>query len=160
MSQLAGAALALVLAACAADAGGPGITVDPCEPVVVVPAADAAAAEVASIGAALTFWNQVAGTRLTLDAVDGAPRVPVLFRDAAPNFFGLYDGKRSEILINRSLDDAPARAVVVAHELGHAFGLVHVSDRRSVMVAGNITVAPSDVDVQMLAVHWGTCPRP
>jgi predicted Zn-dependent protease len=48
---------------------------------------------------------------------------------------------------------------VIAHELGHAFGLVHVSPdtRPSVMNPGNTTVAPNDGDRAALEALWGTC---
>ena len=148
----------LLLPACYQGPSGIAITHDPCQPVVVVPATDATDAERAGIVAALKLWNDAAGARLTLDEIDGAPRVPISFRDAAPVFFGIYEDNVGDILINRDLDEDPAAcAVTIAHELGHSFGLVHVSDKTSVMVAGNVTVPPGAVDVAALAALWGSC---
>jgi len=47
----------------------------------------------------------------------------------------------------------------VAHELGHAFGLVHVpqSERTSLMNPGNISTPPTVEDQAALAALWGTC---
>lgn len=145
----------LVTAACGGDPGPAPSTFDPCTPVVLVPAADASAAERASIAAAIAAWRGCAGVALTLDEVEGAPHVPVVFRSASLAFLGIYE--RDTVVVNRELTDDAARAVVVAHELGHAFGLVHVEDRASVMLPGNLTVAPGAVDEQALAKLWGAC---
>jgi hypothetical protein len=48
-------------------------------------------------------------------------------------------------------------ADVIAHEIGHAFGLVHVTGRASVMNAGNIDVAPNAGDAADLSALWGAC---
>jgi hypothetical protein len=145
----------LILSSACADPGPAPATFDPCNTIVVVPAADASAAERASIDAAIALWRGRAGVTVTTDEVPGAPHVGVLFRQAPLAFFGVYE--RETVVINRGLDDGAARTIVVAHELGHAFGLVHVSDRTSVMVPGNTTVPPGAVDQQALATLWGAC---
>ncbi|HEY5949139.1 MAG TPA: matrixin family metalloprotease, partial [Kofleriaceae bacterium] len=61
--------------------------------------------------------------------------------------------------INETLAHAQL-PIVVAHELGHAFGLVHVSDRPSLMNPGNVTTPPNESDRQALAGLWGTCDAP
>ena len=146
---------ALLAAACASDPGPAPATFDPCTPIVLVPAADASAAERASIESAIAAWRSRAGVELTTDEIEGAPHVAVLFRPAPLAFFGVYE--RDTVVINRELSDDAARSVVVAHELGHAFGLVHVSDGSSVMVPGNLKTPPGVVDEQALEKLWGAC---
>ena len=82
----------------------------------------------------------------------------MVFATAAPAIFGFYDGN-GDISINQELD-ADKAAVTIAHELGHAFGLVHVpaSVRPSVMNPGNLSVTPTAGDRDALAAIWGTCP--
>ncbi len=128
---------------------------DPCVPIVLVPADDVTAAERASIEDALRLWNDAAGTELTLGEVEGAAHVPVHFRDAPLIFLGVYE--RGSVVVNRGLTDERTRTVVLAHELGHAFGLAHVEDEGSVMVPGNATVAPGPRDAAAIAALWGAC---
>lgn len=148
--------LAVITCACAMDPGPAPNTFDPCTPIVLVPAADATAAERASIDAAITSWRVRAGVALTTEDVEGAPRVGVLFRSAPLAFFGVYE--RDTVVINRELSDASMRTVVVAHELGHAFGLPHMSDGASVMSPGNLTISPGAIDEQALAALGGGVP--
>lgn len=63
------------------------------------------------------------------------------------------------IFINDDLDGQPL-AVTVAHELGHAFGLVHVdpSVRASVMNPGNLSTPPTAADAAQVTGLWGACP--
>lgn len=57
--------------------------------------------------------------------------------------YGYYDA--GAISINDALD-GDAAAIAIAHELGHSIGLVHVTDRGSVMNPGNLTIAPTAAD--------------
>jgi hypothetical protein len=149
--------LTLLLPACVGDPGPAPLTFDPCSTIVLVPASDATTEERQSIDMAVAAWRARAGVALTTEDVPGAPRVGVLFRPASLAFFGIYE--RETVVINRELTDMDARAVVVAHELGHAFGLAHVEDRTSVMLPGNLTIPPGAVDEAALSALWGACPR-
>ena len=62
------------------------------------------------------------------------------------------------MFINTDLAGAPL-AVTIAHEIGHAFGLVHVpaDQRTSVMNPNNLVVEPTAEDVDTLATRWGGC---
>ena len=135
------------------------VTFDPCSPVVVEAGESATPAERESLRAGIAMWNDIAGTALLTEAPAGVPRLPVLFERAAPAFHGIYDDEVGEILINRELGDHHGRAVTIAHEVGHAFGLWHVeaSQRTSVMNAGNIVVEPTMEDVDRLTDTWGRC---
>jgi hypothetical protein len=142
------------------------IRFDACRPLTLVVGAGTSAEREAGVRGALDLWNQAAGTSLSmapagaapaLDAEGAAPpTLPVDFEFAAAPSHGLYDPARARVLIN---DDLSARPLVVtiAHEVGHAFGLVHVTGRPSVMNPGNLDVEPNAGDVADLAQLWGRC---
>jgi Zn-dependent peptidase ImmA (M78 family) len=120
---------------------------------VTAPAADAA--QQAAIDQAIAAWRAVGLTAPDRNAT-GAVAVSVVFQGASPASYGLYDGEGAQILINDQLT-ADQMAVVIAHELGHAFGLVHVApaERTSVMNPGNLTIAPTSADADAIAAIWG-----
>lgn len=113
--------------------------------------------ERASIAAAVDMWHEVSDIAVTVEPRSGLTSIPISSEDAAPMFYGVYRDDVGDIVINRQLLDEDQRAVVVAHELGHAFGLLHDDDPRSVMQPGNVTTPPSDYDVWQLRTHWGAC---
>ena len=78
---------------------------------------------------------------------------------AALAFLGAYEVERKDLVINRDIPDETTSSIAVAHELGHAFGLAHVTGRASVMNAGNGTVRPNAADALLFAQLWGTCAR-
>ena len=143
----------------AAGPTGPVLTFDACAPVALIPDAPPTDRQAAGLAAAVAAWNALAGTRLTLEAADQLPAIPVQFQKAAAPSHGLYDGQRGMIFINDDLDGSPL-AVTVAHEIGHAFGLVHVdpSVRTSVMNPGNLSTPPTADDAAQVAGLWGACP--
>lgn len=132
---------------------------DPCAPLVVVPEAGSSPDEMDAVAAGISMWNARAGSRLTLEDIPEAPRVPVLFESASAPFYGFYDDVEGVIYVNEDLRGR-ARVVLIAHELGHALGLLHVDDaqRPSVMNDGNLKVAPNAGDAAALAALWGACP--
>jgi hypothetical protein len=144
------------------------ITYEPCQPLVLRPAANATADEVESIRAATQMWN-AHGTKLRVEpdviAADDplpdadAPVVEIGFEDAAPMFFGIYRDELGDVVINSSISDRDKRAIVVAHEIGHAFGLFHVppEERASVMNQGNVNRQPNEFDVIRLGELWPEC---
>ena len=140
---------------------------DPCRPVAVLLDPGATADQRAGVAGAVEWWNAAAGGQVFVaaGAGDGTPTsptsptlgaVPLHFQAAAPPSHGFFDPARGEIFVNVDLGARPL-AVTIAHELGHAFGLVHVTDRPSVMTAGNLDVQPNVGDVAALAQLWGTC---
>lgn len=158
---------ALACALLGACVGGDGgfepfaVTFDPCEPVRLA-AVDPTAAEMASLEVASQMWTAVGIDGMTPTiAGSAAPRVgqqiDVYFEEAAPAFYGFYDPDLGDLYINRKLENDRGRAVTMAHELGHAFGLRHVDGRPSVMNSGNLETAPTAEDARALAELWGRC---
>ena len=86
--------------------------------------------------------------------------MPLAFQVAAAPFHGLYDDGAGRIHVNEDLTDVGPLHITIAHEIGHAFGLPHVSAsvRRSLMNTGNTTVGITPEDVDALAAIWGRCP--
>ena len=150
-----------------ASADGGDVVFNPCAPLALVADPGATAEQVQGIAAGLALWNSAAGTQLLLlNASPGAgdagrtagPSLPVHFQTAGAPFRGLYDAIDVEIFINNDLTGSPL-PIVVAHEIGHSFGLVHVPDgeRPSLMNPDNMTVTPTPLDVATLATAWGRC---
>jgi hypothetical protein len=152
--------LVSVLLLCAVGCGepppaGPEINFDACQDLVLAPDVGVTDAQLAGIRAGISLWNDRAGTRLSLSGAESLPRLAIKFQQAAAPFHGLYDGARATVFINQDLRDAQ-QAIVIAHEIGHAFSLEHVG-RRSVMAPGNLDVEPTADDVEALASVWGAC---
>jgi hypothetical protein len=130
-------------------------TFDPCSPL-DLSAAMPTPVQADGIAAAIAAWKADGAPGL---GVAAGASLDVRFQSAAPLFYGLYDDTNAVIYINNDLTDAGTLAVVVAHELGHAFGLHHVSTdvRASVMNPGNLTVMPTDEDRRTLEALRGAC---
>jgi hypothetical protein len=158
--------LPLVLACAAAWATGCAVehdrvldvTFDPCGALVIAPAPALTADQRGAIDDALALWAAV----LPVDAqVDRAapPGLVVRAETASPAFFGVYLDETGEIVINQTLPDRHAIAMTLAHELGHAFGLWHVTDRTSVMAPDNREVPPLPADADAVRALWPSCSR-
>jgi hypothetical protein len=124
-------------------------TFDPCEPIALA-VGPATPAQRASLDQAIALWGARTG--------DGGAPLEVRFDDAPAASHGYYDDEAGIVYVNTALDD-PARQVVIAHELGHAFGLWHVEPevRTSVMNPGNLSVTPTAADRGEVAALWGGC---
>lgn len=121
--------------------------------------ADASASSVQTdgIAGAMALWRDHGAA--ALGAANGAS-LEVKFELATGAFHGLYDDRSGVIYVNERLTDPTTLSIVLAHELGHAFGLHHVSpdERPSVMNPGNLDIAPTDEDRRTLEALWGVCP--
>jgi hypothetical protein len=154
--------VAALVGGCAADASDRTLQIvyDVCEPIALVPGPGADEAEIASLDDAVAMWNGLGQTRLSRAAPGAArsgPRLDIRFETAASVFYGVYDDEGGVVYINHRIADRHERAITIAHEIGHAFGLFHVSDRESVMNPQNLVVEPTRDDAGDLAVLWGDC---
>jgi hypothetical protein len=129
------------------------LTHDACAPLALV-SATPTAVQSAGIDKAQQLWRDNGVPSIGLRAGE---TVEVQFDDAAPPFHGLYDDQTGIIYINNDLTDETSLSIVIAHEVGHAFGLVHITDRPSVMNPGNLTIAPNAQDRIALEALWGPC---
>ena len=118
---------------------------------------DATAAQQTSVADALSLWSARGISAFALGDADG---VDVVFTSGNPAVYGYYDDTAGIVYVNATVTDPAQRAVTIAHELGHALGLVHVPAqvRASVMNPGNLSVDPTDGDVAAVVARWGECP--
>lgn len=153
------ALIILHVTGCGSGTAGDSIAFDPCT-TTVVGARVTAGDQLASVDDALAMWRADGITGLVrADAQDAAPDVAIEFRAGAPAVYGFYDDATGTVYVNEALTDRGKRAITIAHELGHALGLVHVSadTRASIMNPGNLTVMPTAGDVAALTTLWGRC---
>jgi hypothetical protein len=118
-------------------------------------------AQRAGIDGALALWRgEGVGTVSVIDgAAAGADAIQIRFEPAALPFHGLYDDETGTVYINSDIEDLTPLSIVIAHELGHSFGLPHVaaSERPSLMNPGNFVTPPTDGDRAAIEALWGTC---
>lgn len=126
----------------------------------------------AGIEGALALWSGQGVTTVSLveggaaggaeGGAEGAPPVAAIelrFEAAARAFHGLYDDEHGVVYINSGISDEHPLAIVIAHELGHAFGLPHIEkgERSSLMNPGNFVTPPNGADRAALEALWGRC---
>jgi hypothetical protein len=164
------------LAACGGG-GGAAVVYDPCRPLAldvggsasssasVSASSSASTTEVASVAAqtvpaAIALWNEGSDgeTHLVRSSTFGEVLL-VRPESGSPVIDGDYDPTQGAVDLNLDLGDSRARAIVLAHEIGHAYGLSHVDPavRASVMNPGNTTVPPGPGDTDALIALWGDC---
>jgi hypothetical protein len=148
------------LAACSADSPESYSARSPCAALTLT-ITGASSAQRDGIAAAIALWQDrgVSAFEAPAGAADAAAdALEIRFDAAAATFHGIYDPAADRVLINRDLG-AATLGIVIAHELGHVFGLVHVSPdaRRSLMNPGNLSTPPTDDDQRTLEALWGRC---
>ena len=158
--------LALVSVLGGAACGGEGgdttidITRDPCAAVPLAPATEPTELQAGGIADAIELWRTHGAP--SLGARDGKlrtlePAVPIHFEEASQVSFGYYDDETGIVYVNTRITDRRALSIVLAHELGHVFGLEHVTDRPSLMNPGNYRTLPTAEDQAALEALWGHC---
>lgn len=143
----------LVIACAACSVNEPTAVFDACAPL-SLSAPDATDAQLASIDAAIAAWGAVGIAAPTRSPA--AATIAVTFERAGDAFYGYYDAGAIEINVGLGDDQ---RTITLAHELGHALGLAHITERASVMNPGNLVVAPTADDAAAIIARWGSCSR-
>jgi hypothetical protein len=142
------------LAACGAPADQTiDLTHDVCSSI-TVSAPTGTAEQLAGIDAAIALWADRGAASISQAE---PPAILIEFADAAPNFHGLYDDEVGIVYVNRRISDPQILSIVIAHELGHAFGLPHTEQHTSVMRPGNLDTPPTEGDQLELERLWGRC---
>lgn len=133
-------------------------TYDPCAGLTLV-TTNAREDELESVDRALALWNEAGGFRLTREIQPGFSALKIEFEVASEASRGLYDDERGVVIVNRAIQDEHVRTITVAHELGHSFGLWHVSpdERRSLMNPQNKSLGPTEEDVASVRALWASC---
>ncbi|MGE0869369.1 MAG: hypothetical protein AB7P03_12440 [Kofleriaceae bacterium] len=150
----------LLATACASPEPEVGITFDPCSTLVITPAEGATDQEVQSIRDAVTAWSHVLPVTIEVAAPPQPdPALPLRFESGDTFFRAIYWDDVGQIWVGRDQlapDDYP---IAIAHELGHAFGLLHISpdERPSVMNVGNLELEPNEQDARDVAAMWPSC---
>jgi hypothetical protein len=118
-------------------------------------------AQRAGIAGALALWRRggVGTMSIVDDAAAGAGAIEIRFETAGLPFHGLYDDETGIVYINRAIEDLTPLSIVIAHELGHSFGLPHIgaAERRSLMNPGNLVTPPTAEDGAAIEALWGRC---
>ena len=162
--RILGLTLLLVLPSCLAPGSRADDEIervyDPCAGISVQAASDTTEAELVAIDRAIEMWMQVADLRFSRDRARPFEQVlPIHFEEASLVFRGVYQDQIGDVVINRRLVDPDEQAITIAHELGHAIGLLHIETRDSVMNSGNLVLLPLATDVDALSELWGPCVR-
>jgi hypothetical protein len=154
----------VVLAACSASEHPSYVARDPCAGLAIISHATTAV-ERDGLVDALALWRArgvAAFDVATRESVPGSVPgsvIEVRFEDAGSVFRGVYDPEAGQVFINRAIADRTTMAIVIAHELGHVFGLAHIAatTRLSLMNPGNVATPPTDGDQRELESMWGSC---
>jgi hypothetical protein len=151
--------LAASFLGCAAD-NEIDIVYDPCSPLTLAVAPDLGVAELRGIEGAIAVWAAVLPTQLEIGSGPRAPDVlPIHFQGGDTPYRGMYLDTFGTIAISRDRLAPEDYPLAIAHELGHAFGLLHVSpdERRSIMNVGNLEIAPTEEDAAKVRGLWASC---
>ena len=155
------AATALVVLATACASQDEAATVyDPCSPLTLSISSDLGADERRGVDEAIAMWSAVLPTHIEVGTGARASNVlPVIFVRGDVAHRAAYWDRSGIIEIARDRLEPSTYGIALAHELGHAFGLLHVatSDRASVMNVGNLEVRPGADEAAELRALWPAC---
>ena len=154
-----GLGLGLGLVAACASESAVERTYDRCSPLTIALAPGASVAEVSGVEGAILAWSEVLPTQLAIGTGAQSHDVLPLHFESGVSYRAMYWDSLGVISVSRDLLDPADYPVAIAHELGHAFGLLHVdtSERPSVMNVGNLTRGPTADDAAAVRALWESC---
>jgi len=133
---------------------------DPCSALTVVVDDDISDEQIAGIERAIELWGNVLPAQITIGSGPKArDALPIRFEPGEPFYRGMYWDAIGEISIASDRLAPKDYGLAIAHELGHAFGLLHVAknERLSVMNVGNLEIAPTEQDATNVRARWPSC---
>jgi len=129
---------------------------NPCAPLTIALGPDATAAEVNGVEGAILLWSDVLPVQITIGSGERAADVlPIHFESDVP-YRAMYWDSIGVISVSRDRLEPAEYPLAIAHEMGHAFGLLHVTpeERPSVMNVGNVEIAPTPEDAAGVHACW------
>lgn len=152
--------LSVVLAAgCTSQPEEPETVYDPCSPLTLSLSSSATAAERRGVEEAIAAWDARLPVQMVIgDGEQSSSVLPIHFVDASAFRAVYWDGPGYISIARKRLAESEY-GLAVAHEMGHAFGLMHVTpdERSSVMNVGNLEIAPTEMDAEELIARWESC---
>lgn len=131
---------------------------DPCAPLTIALAADVGAAELHGVDGAIAAWAGVLPVQIAVGTGARADDVlPIEFAPGDTFYRAIYWDALGTISVGRDRLAAEDYPLAIAHEMGHAFGLLHVDDRPSVMNVSNLEIAPTAEDAAAVRALWASC---
>jgi hypothetical protein len=129
---------------------------NPCAPLTIALDPDASADEVRGVEDAIQLWSEVLPVQITIGTGERDDDVLPIHFEAGVPYRAMYWDSIGVISINRERVAPADYSLAIAHEMGHAFGLLHVGpeERPSVMNVGNLEVAPTAEDAAGVRACW------
>jgi hypothetical protein len=151
--------VAALVSGCSADSSID-TTFDPCSDLTVAVVGGPSAAELESVEEAVLVWDAVLPTQIEVSPEPGPAGTLTIHFDSGDTYYrALYFDAIGAIHVSREHLAEADYPLAIAHELGHAFGLFHVSpdERESLMNVGNLEIPATDADADAVRELWDAC---